>query len=118
MSRFAKELIESAEEAVAIASGKRKPARVYNFREDRIDVAAIRKKVGASQAKFAKEFGLAAGTVRDWEQKRRAPDRLASAYLRVIAHAPDVVRSALTMASRPAAKPQRKKSPARVRVKG
>lgn len=95
MSWFGKELIESAQEAVEIAKGSRKAAARYDFRNDRIDVAAIRKKVGASQIEFARQFGLAAATVRDWEQKRRVPDRMASAYLRVIEHAPDMVKTAL-----------------------
>lgn len=35
-------------------------------------VKAIRAKLGLSQAEFAGRFGLAVGTLRDWEHARRA----------------------------------------------
>ena len=94
MSQFGRELIESAKEAVAVAEGRAKPARVIEF--DEIDVAAIRKRLRLSQARFAERFGLSVATVRDWEQKRRRPDRIAANLLRVIDHAPGVVAEALS----------------------
>jgi putative transcriptional regulator len=93
MSKFGKELIESAEEALAIAEGRMTPAKIIE--PEVIDVAAIRKRLHLSQGKFAARFGLAVATVRDWEQKRRHPDRIATALLRVIAHAPETVERAL-----------------------
>ena len=48
-----------------------------------------------SQIEFAKTFHIPLGTVRDWEQHRRDPDRAAQAYLEVIAREPDAVRRAL-----------------------
>jgi putative transcriptional regulator len=62
---FGKELIESAEEALAIAEGRTEPAAV--FVPETIDVAAIRKRQKLSQAAFAKRYGLPAGTIKDWE---------------------------------------------------
>lgn len=94
MTRFGQELIQSAKEALAIAKGELEPARVIEFEE--IDVAAIRKRQHLSQADFAGRYGLAVATVRDWEQKRRIPDRIAANLLRVIDHAPDVVKEALS----------------------
>ena len=82
-----------AEEALAIAQGKMEPARVIAAEE--IDVAGIRKKMKLSQGKFAERFRLSAATVRDWEQKRRNPDRIALNLLRVIEEFPDVVARAL-----------------------
>ena len=99
MSRLGKELVQSAKEALAIARGEMEPAGVYRFAEDNIDVAAIRKRLRLSQDKFAATFGLAASTVRDWEHGRRKPDRIASALLRVIDHAPDTVAEALRKAA-------------------
>lgn len=93
MSRFGEELIQSAREALAIAEGRRKPARVIQPRG--IDVAALRKRLGLSQGKFASRFGLSAATVRDWEQGRRVPDRIATNLLLVIQHAPETVEEAL-----------------------
>jgi putative transcriptional regulator len=94
MSRFGKELVESAKEALAIANGTLKPARIVAVDSD-IDVAAIRKRLHLSQARFAERFGLSVATVRDWEQRRRRPDRIAANLLRVIDHAPKVVEEAL-----------------------
>lgn len=59
------------------------------------DVAAIRRRLGMSQAAFAETFHIPLATLRDWEQRRRVPDQAARAYLRVIARASDAVRAAL-----------------------
>jgi putative transcriptional regulator len=50
---------------------------------------------GLSQNAFARRFGIPAGSLRDWEQGRRAPDAAAQNYLRVIARMPDAVAKAL-----------------------
>lgn len=93
MSRFGKELLASAHEAVAISEGKIAPAGSIQF--EAIDVAAIRKRLKLTQAEFAERFRLSLATIRDWEQKRRTPDRIAANLLRVIDRAPQVVSDAL-----------------------
>jgi len=93
MSDFGRDLVESADEALAIAEGRATPARVIPVAE--VDVAAIRQRLGLSQVRFAKRFGLVPATVRDWEQGRRRPDHTATALLRVIAYAPETVERAL-----------------------
>jgi putative transcriptional regulator len=90
---FGKELIQSAEEALAIAEGRAEPAAV--FIPETIDVAAIRKRQKLSQAAFARRYGLPPGTIKDWEQKRRQPDRAAMLLLKVIEQAPDMVARAI-----------------------
>jgi putative transcriptional regulator len=55
------------------------------------DPQEIRQRLGLTQ----REFQIALGTLRDWEQGARRPDSAAKAYLRVIAAAPDVVRHIL-----------------------
>ncbi len=90
---FGKELIQSANEALAIAEGSAEPAAV--FVPESIDVAAIRKRLKLSQAEFAKRYGLSAGTIKDWEQNRRQPDRAATLLLKVIEQAPDMVARAI-----------------------
>jgi len=90
---FGKELVQSAEEALAIAKGEMQPGRV--FEPASIDVAAIRKRQGLSQVAFAERFGLPPGTVRDWEQARRAPDRAAMVLLKVIDRDPETVAQAV-----------------------
>jgi putative transcriptional regulator len=56
---------------------------------------ALRKRLGLSQAEFARQFMLNLRTLQDWEQGRRAPEDIARAYLRVIERNPDAVRAAL-----------------------
>jgi putative transcriptional regulator len=59
------------------------------------DPKAIRKRLGLSQEAFARQFEIALGTLRDWEQGIRIPDSTARAYLRVIERNPEAVASAL-----------------------
>ena len=96
MTKFGKDLIRSANEAIAIARGEAAPARA--FRPAPIDVAAIRKRLGLSQQKFAARFGLSPALVRDWEQKRRNPDQAARTLRTVIASNPEAVEKALSAA--------------------
>jgi putative transcriptional regulator len=93
MTGLGKDLIESAREALAIARGDAAPKRVITATS--VDVAEIRKRLGLSQQKFAERFGLSAALVRDWEQKRRNPDRAAQILLAVIAQNPEAVVRAL-----------------------
>lgn len=97
MSKFGQELIESAKEALAIAEGEAKPSRAIS--SEAPDVAAIRKRLGLSQDRFAKRFGLSPATVRDWEQGRRQPDAPARNLLRVIEYAPETVERAVARAA-------------------
>lgn len=63
-----------------------------------LDVAALRRRLGMSQAQFAAAYGFAARTVQDWEQGRREPEQSARAYLRAIAGDPEAVRRAFKAA--------------------
>lgn len=92
---FGRELIQSANEALAIARGEVEPAGVYI--PETVDVAAIRKRQKLSQEAFADRYGLSIGTVRDWEQKRRSPDRAALVLLSVIDRDPEAVTRALSV---------------------
>jgi putative transcriptional regulator len=56
---------------------------------------ALRLSMNLTQEEFARQFQIALGTLRDWEQRARIPDSTAKAYLRVIAQDPDAVRRAL-----------------------
>ena len=50
----------------------------------------IRRRLGLTQEQFAEKFQIPVGTVRDWEQGRVEPDQAAKAYLKVIAHNPEM----------------------------
>ena len=90
-----KELIQSAHEALAIARGDAEPAGA--FVPETINVAAIRRKQRLSQAAFAKRYGLSLGTLRDWVQERRAPDRAAVVLLSLIDREPEMVTKTLAL---------------------
>jgi putative transcriptional regulator len=59
-------------------------------------VTAVLKRLGLSQTSFAKRYGIAVCTLRDWEQNRKQPDRTALTYLNVIYREPEMVARALT----------------------
>jgi putative transcriptional regulator len=93
MSKVGERLIESAEEARAIAKGQVAPAGIYIPAD--VDVRAIRRKLEMPQEAFAAEFGFSINQVRDWEQGRSRPAGGARAYLMIIREEPDLVRGLL-----------------------
>jgi len=58
-------------------------------------LTALRKRLGLSQAEFARQFMLNLRTLQDWEQRRRKPEDIARTYLRVIERNPNAVKAAL-----------------------
>jgi putative transcriptional regulator len=68
-----------------------------------VNVQKIRKKLGLSQNEFASRFGIAPGTLRDWEQERKRPEGPARVLLMVIDKEPEAVRRALERARKPVA---------------
>ena len=95
MSKLGKRLIASAKEARKIARGEADPSTYRIHLPADIDVQSIRKSLGLSQTVFASKFGIAPGTLRDWEQRRKQPDGPARVLLTVIKHEPDAVNRAL-----------------------
>src|ERR1700694_48200 len=61
-----------------------------------VDVAAMRRRLGLSQAAFARAFGLEVTAIHAWEQGRRRPDRAARVLLAVIAREPRAVMRTLS----------------------
>ena len=93
-SPLGKELIAGMQEAVAYARGEIElPTRVVEVSP--ADIAAIRKRLRLSQARFALIFGMSPATLRDWEQGRRHPEGPAKVLLRVIDKEPEAVLRAL-----------------------
>lgn len=82
-------------EAGEILRGEADPRTYRVHIPDDVDVAAIRKGLGMSQAKFAARYGFSAASVRDWEQNRRRPEAAARVLLMVISAAPEVVDGVL-----------------------
>ncbi len=71
------------------------PAQAYSARAL---VRAVRWRSGLSQDAFARAFHIDADLLADLEHGEARPDAALTAYLRVIDHAPDVVRDALDRA--------------------
>lgn len=81
-----------------ILSGEADPS-TYKVHVPRdVDVRAMRKRLGLTQAAFAARFGFSTAAVRDWEQKRRRPEASARVLLTVIDREPDAVQRALSAA--------------------
>jgi putative transcriptional regulator len=82
------------ERLASLVAGHRKPKGSEGT--DDIDVRAVRRLTGLSQAKFAELLGIELSTLRNWEQGRRAPTGPARALLRAIRNSPVEVIKALT----------------------
>jgi len=94
-STLGKRLIASAKEMVAHVKGEI-DLDTYEVKvPPEVDVMAIRKRFGLSQAEFARRFGFSPRAVQDWEQRRRRPESAARAYLLVIDREPKAVDRAL-----------------------
>ncbi|MGH9482131.1 MAG: helix-turn-helix domain-containing protein [Terriglobales bacterium] len=86
-------MLRGARQALAYARGAR-DGSVAHVPEE-VDVAAVRKRLGLSQADFAARFGFKLDAVQNWEQRRRRPEGAARALLRVIEREPAAVQRAL-----------------------
>ena len=97
MSEVADSIRRGLEDALAYARGDKSRGRATVVHVPKqIDVKAVRKRLGLSQAAFAARFGFSVGTLRDWEQRRRRPEGPARILLTVIDHEPEVVDRALS----------------------
>src|SRR6202051_3739976 len=87
MGKFAKELIESLQQAARHAAGKKVPGlRVSKV--ELPDVKANRLSLRMSQHHFAAAYRIPLPTLKNWEQGRRMPDAPAAAYLLAIKRRP------------------------------
>jgi putative transcriptional regulator len=98
MSQVGDSIRRGLEEAVAYARGEADPSAYRVHVPPRIDVRAIRAKLGMTQQEFAASFGFSINTLRHWEQGKRQPEGPTRAYLRVIERAPRAVQKALRAA--------------------
>ena len=97
MSKFAKELIESMQQAASHAAG-RKLRGVRVSKVELPDVKRIRLSLRMSQQHFAAAYRIPLPTLRNWEQGRRMPDAPAAAYLLAIKRRPKEVMEAVARA--------------------
>jgi putative transcriptional regulator len=98
MSKVANSIRRGLEEALAYARGEADKSTYRVHVPKRIDVRAIRMKLGMTQDEFATRFGFSVNTLRHWEQGKRQPEGATRAYLIVIDRAPKAVQKALRAA--------------------
>jgi putative transcriptional regulator len=94
LSAAGRRLRAALREVLADVKGK-KPLPVMAAVPAAVDVRTVRRRIGLSQAAFARCFGINPRTVQDWEQGRYRPDPMARALLTIIAREPEAVRRAL-----------------------
>lgn len=82
MNKLFDDLMESVQQMDEIHRGERQPSR--EFTVDALQVKAIRKATGLTQARFATMIDVQLATLRNWEQGRREPTGPAKALLRAI----------------------------------
>ena len=87
------------EDALAYAEGDNSRGKVHVVQVPLVDVKSARKRLGLSQDKFAKAFGVSPATVRKWEQGTRRPQGPARVLLNVIDKEPEAVIRALRPSS-------------------
>lgn len=92
-------IVASLREAAEWAEGRDVGARVTTVEVPEVDVRAVRRRLGLSQAAFAAKFGFPPATLRNWEQGRTRPDGPSRVLLAVIASHPEAVEDALRKAS-------------------
>ena len=89
-----KSISAGLKDAMAYAKGDRTRGRVVRV-PPQVNARAIRRKLGMSQAEFARSFLLNVRTVQDWEQGRAQPEGPARVLLTIIAREPEAVARAL-----------------------
>ncbi len=86
-------LVTSIRQAGRTRRGQMKSGRVTEFAP--VDAKAVRRRLGKSQAEFARMIGVSVATLQNWEQGRRRPVGPARALLKVAAENPRAVAEAL-----------------------
>ncbi len=92
-TRLGRVLIAGADEMLAHIRGEIK-LESYTV-PGPVDVKAIRRRTGMSQAKFAAAYALNPRTLQQWEQHKSEPESAVRAYLTVIDRNPSAVADAL-----------------------
>jgi putative transcriptional regulator len=93
MSKAGESILRGAHQALAYVQGARDGFVAHV--PERVDIPAIRTRLGLSQTEFAARFGFKLDALQNWEQGRRRPDAAVRAFLRVIDREPDAVLRAL-----------------------
>jgi putative transcriptional regulator len=96
MSTAGKSILAGLQDALAYAQGDTTRGQAHTVQVPAtVDVKAIRKRLGLTQAAFAQRYGFEVSSIRNWEQGRRQPEGPARTLLVVIDREPEAVFRAL-----------------------
>jgi putative transcriptional regulator len=73
---------QGSSEAIGHAKGEQEGVKVWH--PSPIDAAAVRERIGFTQAQFAARFGVSLATLRHWERGDRSPQGPALVLLNLI----------------------------------
>ena len=94
MSNAADRIMQGLTEALTHARGEDVPEMAIHIPAS-VDVAAVRRRAGLSQAAFSRRIGVSPATLRNWEQGRRTPEGPARVLLAMLERNPRVVEETL-----------------------
>lgn len=94
MSKAFESIKRGLGEAIGHARGEQPGVKVW--RPTAVDVAAVRDRLGMTQAQFASRFGVSVATLRHWERGDRRPQGPALVLLNLIDRDPAGVMQALS----------------------
>ena len=94
MKKPADRIIQGLREAAAHARGDKVPGQRLHIPQE-VDVSAVRRRMGLSQAAFSSRIGVSLGTLRNWEQGRRTPEGPARVLLALLDRNPRIVEETL-----------------------
>jgi len=99
-TELGRNLVRGLKQAIAHVKGEAQLTS-YEYRiPEHVNVRAVRKKIGLSQAEFASRYALNRRTLQEWEQGRTEPDLSTRAYLTVIDRNHEAVEDALAARDR------------------
>lgn len=88
-------IMRGAQQALDYAEGSRDGFVVHHVRvPKKVNVKAIRGRLGMTQRQFAATFGFAERTLKSWESGEREPESCARVLLRIIDRNPAAVLDA------------------------
>ena len=96
LSAAGKSMLAGLQDALAYAQGDTTRGQPQTVQVPAsVDVKALRKRLGLTQAAFARRYGFELSSIRNWEQGRRQPEGPARILLLVIDKEPEAVHRAL-----------------------
>jgi putative transcriptional regulator len=94
MKKAADRIIQGLREAAAHARGDTVAGLKLHIPRT-VNVFAVRRRTGLSQAAFSRRIGVSPGTLRNWEQGRRKPEGPARVLLALLERNPRIVEDTL-----------------------